>query len=52
MSKIKLAGTFFTLARKTRDLEVLFSFDPKKIFKRFVVHKTLGKSYVKKLMNT
>jgi len=47
---MKLTSFLFKAARKSRDIEVLLSFDLLKIYKRFVLHKLIGKGLVKKLM--
>ena len=41
-------GTLYVFARKLRDLEVVVSGSPKKMFKRFVINRFLGKHVVRR----
>ena len=50
MAKFNLASKLYSAARKVRDVEVILSLDPKKIVKRLIINKALGKSVVRKLM--
>lgn len=50
MAKLNIVSLLYSTARKLRDVEVILSLDPTKIVKRFVINKTLGKSWVRRLM--